>query len=216
MKFFKRKEPTRRELLSKAAKARGKGRRKKAILIYQKLLASDPNDFEVHVKIAPLLMKNRQTAEAAKSFKIAAQGYYEKKLVDKTISVYRQAARCMPAEVGLWERIAKLNLERNRKADAIKTLIEGSRKFRKKALKPQRIRLLRKAFEIEPWHFQVSYDLAKLLAKNSERKEARDILAELCRRVHHGKLRKARRALFFISPNLPNALGWLRAFVSGR
>ena len=58
----------RSRLLRRAAGAQTKGRRKKAIELYRKVLAVEPNDAQVHRKIAPLLAETKQRpAEAEES-----------------------------------------------------------------------------------------------------------------------------------------------------
>ena len=82
--------------MAKAGRARAKGRKKKAIAIYRKLLAGTPDDFDVHAKLAPLLAASKQRKEAAKSFNMAAESYISKGFDVKAIAVYKQATRHFP------------------------------------------------------------------------------------------------------------------------
>ena len=216
MGLFTRKEPTRAELLTKAAKAQGRGNRKKAIELYRKVLLTDPKDFELHAKIAPLLALTKQHAEAAKSFNIAAWGYYNKGLVDKSIAIYQQAARHLPHESDFWERIPKLNIERNRSAEAVKALLDGSQVMSKHHRLKKSVELLRMAFDIKPWDFEVSIHLANFLMRSNELMEASKILDALSTKVHERQLRRVRALQFRLAPSLGSGWRWVRAALSGK
>ena len=53
--FWRKKAYDRSAVLDAADKARGRGRVRKAIAGYSQILAQDPNDHQVHARIAPLL-----------------------------------------------------------------------------------------------------------------------------------------------------------------
>ena len=64
-------------LLAQADRSRAQGRRKRAILLYAKLLQQDPRDLAVHGKIAPLLAAEGLRDQAMASFRAAADGHDE-------------------------------------------------------------------------------------------------------------------------------------------
>jgi tetratricopeptide (TPR) repeat protein len=214
--WFKLSRPySRSEILEAAGKALVKGKRKKAIAWYQKLLKTDPGDHVVHGKIAPQLAETKQFSESWSSFKASGEGYLRMGFVDKALSMYIQATRYMPKEIEAWETVTRLQLDRRLRADAVKTLINGHRYFRHRKHRQKAIRLLRKAKEIDPWHFEVTLNLARLLAKAGERKDALRLLNELAEREHGYKLRRICGALLRISPTPASALRWLRATLFG-
>lgn len=214
IKLFKKKELTRRQLLDKAAKARGKRNARKAVAIYREMLAKDPNDFEIHLKMAPFLVSMRNYKDAATSFTKSAEGFYKKGKIDMAVGVYRQAARAMPNHSGLWERLARLELDRKKTSDALAVLLEGSKHFHKRATRDKCIRLLRIAFKIKPWHFDSTFELAKQLAKSKEKGESIKILQGLSKRVDTRKQhRKVMRKLFAVSPSPGNLLLFLKALL---
>jgi hypothetical protein len=75
--------------------------------------------------------------------------------------------------------------------------------------------MLRKAWKIIPWHFEVTFELARLLAKTGKKEEALRLLGDLERREGRSNLRRIRGAIFKISPTLGSAWLWLRAAVRG-
>lgn len=216
MLFTRHKSYDRFAILAAAENARAKGRARKAIAGYRKILEIDPTDHEIHGKIAPLLAKRRQRREAWSSFVAAGDGYIRDGYEDKALAVYMQAARYMPCQIEVWEKIAKLQVERERRPDAIKALLEGSRHFRGRKLRTQGLRLLRRAVEIEPGHFEASFQLAKGLAKAGEKKEARWLLEGLGNWARGRNRRRVRTRLFWMSPTPAAALRWLVAAGAAR
>jgi len=214
MGFFRSKEPTRSELLQKAGRARSKKRKKKAIILYKKLIEMNPDDLDVHTKIAPLLAATKDKKGASVSFEKAAKGYFEKGFADKAISVYKQAASSFPYEVDLWIRIARLYIERHKKQNAINILVEGSKNFRRKAQRPKAVKLLQAAFHISPWEPQVTLSLANAMAKSGRQEEARTMLTELAKGVQKKYLRTVRRKILFLAPSPSSLWQWLKAMVT--
>ncbi len=216
MLFTRHKSYDRFAILADAENARAKGRARKAIAEYRKILKIDPTDHEIHGKIAPLLAKRRQRREAWSSFVAAGDGYIRDGYEDKALAVYMQAARYMPRQIEVWENIAKLQVERERRPDAIKALLEGSLHFRSRKLRTQGLRLLRRAVEIEPGHFEASFQLAKGLAKAGEKKEAQWLLEGLGNWARGRSRRRVRTRLFWMSPTPAAALRWLVAAGAAR
>lgn len=215
--WFKRKSSyIRAEVMEEAGRAAAKGRLKKAIAGYRRVLEIDPADLEAHSRIAPLLAKAGELDESWKSFKAAGEAYRKRGFLEKAASVYAQAARYMPKESEIWENISNLQLERGLKADAVDALIAGHRHFKGRALRDKSIRLLKKAWAIEPWRYDVTTRLAKLLGKSGRKDEAMGLLCGLADRTQGGRLRRVRGAVFLLSPGLSSAWMWLRAAVYGR
>lgn len=193
-----------------AGEANARGKVKKAIAEYKKVLEADPKDQVAHMKIAPLLAASKNFTEAWKSFKAAAERYESLGFFNKAVGVYTQAVRCMPREAAVWESLAGLYLAKGRKADAISTLLKAHLNFRSRKLRYKAIKLLKGAFEIEPWSFEPTYALAKLLAKSGNKKEALTFLEGLAEREKKEKRKKALRAAFLIKPSFGTAWRWAR------
>jgi tetratricopeptide (TPR) repeat protein len=216
MLFTRHKSYDRFAILAAAESARARGRTRKAIAEYRKILEVDPHDHETHGKIAPLLAKKRQLRDAWSSFVTAGEGYLRDGYTDKALAVYTHAARCMPRQIEAWETIARLQVERERRPDAIKALLDGSRHFRGRKLRIQGLRLLRRACEIEPGHFEATFQLGKRLAKAGEKQEARWLLDGLANWARGRNLRRVRTRLFWMSPTPAAAIRWLGAAISAR
>lgn len=214
--FFKSSKPySRASILEAAATAQSRGRTNKAITGYLSVLEKDPKDLQVHAKVAPLLAKEKRFGEAWSSFKIAGEGYMLDGFADKALSTYTQATRCMPMEIETWKAVSKLQRDRGLKVDSVNTLLKGQSNFRRRKLRPAAVYMLRKAWKIIPWHFEVTFELARLLAKTDKKEEALKLLNGLAEREGKKNLRRIRGAIFKISPGAGSAWRWLRTALGG-
>jgi len=213
--WFGKAKYNRSESLSRAAKAEGRGKRKKAIAEYRKVLAQEPDNPVILVKLAGLLAKTKQPEEARQKFLAAAECYEKEAFDDKAVAVFRQAVSHLPKRVELWERMAQLDVKRERLPEAIRDLLDGSSHFRRRRERQSAVRLLRMAVKIEPGQFEATMALARLLAKSGARPEARKLYADLCTRNRGRRLRRVRGAMFRMSPTPAAGWRWLRATLRG-
>jgi tetratricopeptide (TPR) repeat protein len=210
MLFGKKAPPTRSELIIEADRARSKGKLKKAITGYRKALELEPKDPAVHVKLAPLLARVNETEASLQSFRAAAQGHLDKGFADKALAVYTQAAETFPAQVGLWQQVAQMNVARGRRADAVKMLLRGRLHLRGKDERREAITLLKEALTLEPTLFEPRLDLALLLARQRQPAEAMALLEPMVKALKGAQLRQVRWTMLRVSPSLGAAWRWLR------
>jgi tetratricopeptide (TPR) repeat protein len=208
------KQYDRTRILAAAAKARKRRRYQKSLELYQRVLEVEPENPDVLRRVAPLLARTKRSKEAWIAYRRAAGRLVEQGFVDQAIGVYREASSYLPTEVGVWQALAGLELERKRPADAVNTLLEGRQHFRSKRLLRQCIDLLIRARKIAPSHFAVNFDLAGQLAKAGARDRAVRVLEELLAHAQRGERRRIRARLFWISPAPGTAWRWLRAVLA--
>lgn len=216
MWFTRNKSYDRFDILAAAEKARSKGRHRKAIAEYRKVLDVDPDDYAIHAKVAPLLAERKRFDEAWSSFVAAGEGYRQQGYVNQAVSIYTQAARYLPRKREVWETIARLQEERGLPADGVKALLDGYRYFRGSDDQQDAIQLLRLACNIQPWHFEATFTLAKVLIRAGNKADAQELLDELAERVQGRNRRRARAALFWMSPSIGAALRWVGAAITAR
>ena len=203
----------RSHLLEAAARARARRRPRRAIALYRCVLAREPRSVELHARLAPLLAETGQTFEAWTSFRAAAKACQRAGQPERALAIYREAALYLPREYQVWQALAHLQLQREREAEAVETLLEGSRQLRGGWARPQAIYLLRRAREIEPWRFEIVLELARLLASCEQRDEARLLLRGLAARVLGHRVRRVCAVQLRVDPG-PRALWrWLRAIL---
>lgn len=205
----------RTRILSEAARARARGRRRKAIELYRRVLLVEPANVEIHVKVAPLLAQSGEGFDAWQSYRCAARAYLEDGHFEKALAVYHEAAEVLPRELEPWLAIAEVERERQRPKDAVRALLDGRVKLRRRRYRPQAICLLRGVQAIEPWQPEVVLDLAKLLARSRQTYEASALLRELAPRVGGRMLRRVRAAQWRREPTLAHTWLWIRALTGG-
>jgi len=212
--FGRKRSYDRSRLLDQAMRAAGRRRHKRAISLYREILAVDPNDLLVHRKIAPLLARTRQPADAWESYRRAAGQLSKQGFVDQAIGVYREACVHLPREHRLWLALADLEVTRRRPVDAVNALLDGSRRLRSRRMWQEALALLQHARKIQPTAFEPGYELACLLARAGARDRAKRILQELLPRARGRQLRQVRWRLFFLSPTPAAAWRWIAAAVA--
>jgi tetratricopeptide (TPR) repeat protein len=209
--MFGRPKPyDRQQTLASAEKARLRGRTKKAIREYRKVLAQSPGDHLVLGKLAPLLAKRGLAEEAMHSFEAAAEGLRKEGRDQRAIAVYLLAAEYYPRDQSLWERIANMQLERGTRADAVLTLLRGRQKFRRRTERSAAIALLRRALSLEEKNLDAILDLARLLGQEGHGDEALQLIEGALIWVSDDSIRRVRAAQFRIEPALGTIWHWMR------
>jgi tetratricopeptide (TPR) repeat protein len=214
--FVKKSVYDRSKLMKRAAAARSKGKHKKAIALYREVLDAEPDDADVHQKLAPLLARTRQAPEALASYQVAAAALVQKGFNDQAIGLLRGAADQLPAEVILWQGVARLEIERGRRVDAVEALVEGRSHLRSRSQRPQAIVLLLQARKLDPNHFEVSFDLAGLFGQSGRLAQALQLLDELTRRPDQRQLVRVRARQLRFAPGPGALFRYLRALILRR
>jgi tetratricopeptide (TPR) repeat protein len=215
MALFSRQPPTRAELLAQAAAALAKGRKKKALRLHERVLELEPDNLELHGRIAPLLAETGRREEAWASYQRAAEHHREEGFVDKAISVYRQAAEKLPRNVTVWERLAELLQAREQPGEAYRVLEEGTGHFKWRRWRT-RLRLLHAMHRLQPENFACAGHLARLLVRDGRRSEALELLAGLEAGLDRRGLARVRGLAARLSPTPGTGWRWLTAVLVGR
>jgi len=201
----------RKWLLAEAEKARVRGRRRRAISFYRRILAAEPHDPNLHARIAPLLAATGKRFDAWQSYRQAAQAHLKKKSREEALALYREATKVLPMQIEAWRWVAKLELKRERSEAAISALLEGRAKFRSRRRRPEAITLLREARSIDASRIDIALDLTRLLRRSGQSPEALWILGQLAEKMSGRDLRIVRGAQWRIEPSLKHSWNWLRA-----
>ena len=217
--MFFNKKLTASERIEKAGTLATKGKHKKALAEYQLAIKENPQasqSHEIHGRMAPLFAKTKQFDEAWRSYKNAASGYKLKGFANKAISTYKQAAKLMPKKIDVWLALAGELQEKGDTDEAVKTLYEAHRHFRKSSELDTAIKLLLQAFHLDEWNFTVTMELARLLKRARKKNDAHKYLLGLVERTRGSELRKVRGRLLRLSPSPANFLNWTKALILGK
>jgi tetratricopeptide (TPR) repeat protein len=201
----------RTEELAAADVARARGRRKQAIAGYRRVLEAHPEDLTVHARIAPLLAAGGDRAGALTSFRTAADGQAKAGFHERALSLFIQAAEHYPDEEPLWPEIARLHLQRGRRAEAVAALTQGGWRLHLARQYPVAERVLRLALQFEPYDADAIAVLARTVRAAGRRDEAVKLLEDLSARVRGRRLTAVRGLLFRTHPSLGRLWGWVRA-----
>jgi len=209
--FGRRRAYDRKRSLSQASRARARGRNRAAIEHYREVLAHEPFDPDVHRRLAPLLVAARQGDEAWRSYRLAARSLAGKGFLEHAAGVLREAAGGLRRRE-VWEELARVELERDRPADAHHSLLEGRRAMRGRARRGDAIQLLLAARRLDRHHFEANFDLAGLLARSGARPLAERVLTELAIHRRGPQLRRVRARLLRLRPSPTRLWHWLQAW----
>ncbi len=217
MPLFTRRIPyDRKKLLRDAEAACEKRRWKRAMRCYAQILAAEPNNPEIHFRIAPVLARTGHEFEAWESFQIAAQAPQIAESNAQTVALYKTATELMPRCVEAWRALSRALLRHQQPDAALRALRHARPHFRGRRRRPQAIVILRETQKLDPWKPDVVLDLAKLLGRTGRHAEALFLLDELDRRVE-GRLRNRVRAQAWrLDPTLAQTWRWLRAVWESR
>ena len=207
----RRPEYDRKWLLAEAENARTRGRRRRAIAFYRRILAVEPHNPELHARVAPLLAATGKRFDAWQSYRQAADAHLKNQSRDEALALYRDATKMLPRQFEAWQWVAKLELGRGRNKAALSALLEGRSKFRSRRRRPEAIVLLREARSIDAGRIDVVLDLARLLRRSGQSPEAQWILGQLGERMSGRDLQIVRGAQWRIEPSLKHSWNWLRA-----
>ena len=206
----------RKRLIAEAHHARNRGRVRRAISLYRRILIEEPRNTEVAIRAAPLLAYQGASFEAWQLFRTAVAELLRSRRAEAGLGVLREACRCVPHEYEAWLRRARLELKLGREETAYQTLLEGRQHFRTSQSRAQAIALLTRARAIEPWDPEVCIDLARLYMGTDQVEVALELLASLVERVHGQELRKVRALQWRITLSFRDGWLWLRALLSAQ
>jgi tetratricopeptide (TPR) repeat protein len=213
--LFRKPPRTRAEIVANADRARARGRLKRAAAGYREALAQDPDDSAVNLKLAPVLARLGEADESARCFRRAAEKHLAAGFTDRAAAVCVTATGALPLDAGLRLEVARLNVLRGRKADAVAALLDGGRALSRARRRPAAVSLLRRALEILPLHLEAGLALAPLLAAEGSLDEARALVAALEETARGRALRRVRWVAFRLGPS-PRALWrWAASAIAG-
>lgn len=199
----------REALLQRAADALRRGRRDKALGLYERVLANEPQNPELQRRAAPLLASAGRTKDALACYRGAAEALAKRGFLDHAVGVYRDAAPRLPRQREVWERLADFELERGRRPDAQLALLEGARHLGRRRERFDAVRLLRRAYRIDPRHVDTGIAFARGLARAGNRRGALTVLGEMGAWARGRSLRRIRTRQLLIAPGPRSAWRWL-------
>jgi len=199
-------------ILEQAARARSRRQWRRAIALYRQVLCAEPNNVEIHERLAPLLAATRQDFDAWNSYRAIAHAALREGREDRGVAVFREATRALPQEIQAWQGLARLLVRQADLDGAVEVLLEGSRQFRSQFHRPHAIHLLRRARAVDPWHFETVLELAIHLGRADQQSEATMLLEGLAERCQERQLRRVRAAALAVAPGPRSLMRWITSW----
>jgi pilus assembly protein FimV len=200
------------DILGRAETYRSRGRIRKAIREYEKILAMDPRDMHVHTRVAPLYIRMGRKDRAKDSLRQVIAGYEKQGFTEKAIAMLRLALTVDRHDLAMHLHLADLHLA-NTHAGNARNILDAARKaFRSKKYRSEALAVEEKILRLAPDDFPTQVSIVRLLWKSRKKREALDRLRQMeeqwARRGNRPNWRKTRRLLCRYSPSLPSAWGY--------
>jgi len=129
----------REEILRTAEEFRSRGRIRKAISEYEKILSVDRRDIDIHMKIAPLYIRVRRKDHAKDSLRQVIIWYEKRGFLEKAIATLRLALTVDRRNLNVYLHLAELYLSKDHFRNARNVLLEARKVFHGKWYPPPKV-----------------------------------------------------------------------------
>lgn len=197
--------------LEAAQRARKKGHWREAIKHYEDLLEREPGRADLRVRIAELYAQHGAVEAARASYQTAAEAYLHFGERDKALSVFIGAARMVRCDPQLWSKAADLELEKHHRGNAMRHLLDGGKALIHANMHQHAVRLLRRAFSLEPFHPDVGLALGHALLATGRKAEARSLWLRIGLAARRRDI--VRRARWALARHFPTPINLWRVLV---
>jgi tetratricopeptide (TPR) repeat protein len=156
------------KIIAEATKLIQKGAYDKAIATYQKVLAEDPKDVRVLLKVGELQQKKGDDRAAAQAFEKVAETYAEQGFFLKSVAVYKQIVKLDPDDVRVNERLAGLYQQLGLMSDAMSQYQFMAAAYEKAGAGAKLTDVLKRMVELDPENIASSIKLGELYARSGQ------------------------------------------------
>lgn len=201
-------EWNRQEIYRRAEQFRAERKYRKAIKEYAKIIAVDPDDHQVHGRLAEIFKLNGENANAVPHLEKVAEGHYKDGRIDRVIAVRKQLVEFDPKTLNRYYDLGDLLVEKGWVADAIDAYKGAIKVFTGKRFRDHRLHLYTSILKLKETDNGSRLELAKLYVQLGNRNTAKTLLLDGLAMMEPKSLRKWRRTyrwqLFKIEPSLKN------------
>ena len=184
------------KLIAKAQKFIQKGAIDKAITEYVSILALDPSDVSIRLRLGDLYVKSNDKENALKEYNAVAKAHTDKGFYLKSIAVFKQILKLDEESLEVHNKLADLYTKQRLNADAISEYNYIVNVYEKKGRTTEAFDLIKKMVDIDPENVGVKLKLADMHQKLGFEKDA---FEEYCwifeKLISQGKGEKAGKIL---------------------
>jgi tetratricopeptide (TPR) repeat protein len=204
------------EILRKAEKYRSQRRIRKAIREYEKILSADPQDIDVHIRIAPVYIRVGRKDQAKTSLRQVIAWYEKMGFTEKAIGTLRLALKIDHRDLAANLNLVDIYLGKNHAVEARNVLDRARKAFRGKRFLKEALAVEEKILGLAPDDFRAQASLVRLLWRTGKRREALERLRRMeeqwARRGNKPYWRKTRRLSWLLAPSLSTSWAYFLSF----
>ena len=204
------------EILRKAEKYRSQRRIRKAIREYEKILSADPQDIDVHIRIAPVYIRAGRKDQAKTSLRQVIAWYEKMGFTEKAIATLRLALKVDHRDLATNLNLVDLYLGKNHAVEARNVLDRARKAFRGKRFLKEALAVEEKILGLAPDDFRAQVSLVRLLWRTGKRREALERIRRMeeqwARRGNKPCWRKTRRLSWLLAPSLSTSWAYFLSF----
>ena len=191
-----------------ARRAKDKGQFDKAIREYEKVVADDPNDVRVLLKIGDLYAQKGAKNEATETYTRVARLYSDQGFYLKSVAVYKQILKLDPRLVEINLRLAELYRQLGLLSDAMQHFEMVAAFFHREGKTREALATLRQLVELDPDNVATRIKLAELYSKEEMVEDAITEFGEACEFLRSNNriddfVKVAERLLWHNQDNIP-------------
>ena len=153
------------KLAAEATKYVQKSQWDKALRVYEKILAEDPKDVRVLLKIGEIHQRKGDPASAADALQKVAQAYTDQGFFLKAVAVYKQIVKLAPSELRVNEKLAGLFQQLGIVSDAVAQLQVVAQGAEASGDEKKLFEILGRMADLDPENPTVAVKLGELHAK---------------------------------------------------
>ncbi len=127
----------------------------------QAVLAQNPGDLRMRVKIAELYLENGRKAEAIAEYLTAARAYQTKRLFQIAVAIYNHTISIDSDQIDIYTELANLHLRNGFIGDGVAVLEKLANHFCDKNMNYEAVQVLQKIHEIDPTNEFFKIKIAK-------------------------------------------------------
>ena len=175
------------KLLANAQKFLSKGKTKKAIGEYQKLVDAFPKDVRNRQKFAELLSRDKRKEDALEEYEVVAKHYTETGFYLKAIAVFKQMQKIESSRADIYHRLAELNEKQGLIGNALTEYRNLVAFYDKSQMHSEAIEVLEKMAELDPGNLNVLAKVAECYMVTGQNDQALERFNELIDQLSAGK-----------------------------
>jgi tetratricopeptide (TPR) repeat protein len=201
-----------RKILDAAQKYLQKGNLDKALKEYEKVVAADPKDANVRLKVGDVQLRKGNSEAAIDAYLDVAKQFMKDGFDAKAVALFKQITKIDEKRYDIYEPLAELYQRLGLTSDAMSALQIAAEAHQREGRKKEGLALLRKMASLDPSNTATRLKIAEMLWKEELQEDALaeydEVVAELGRQGdHEGMARVHEQVLRHLPERIENLIG---------